>query len=102
MDIALRVPELVESHKLRPCIDEVSLAKDGEPGEAHFKARCVSDAAAQQSLPKCAPGVTAGSPGAGGDDHGLHLAGGGEGHRPGTSATSTCFMDQNDVLGRSR
>lgn len=81
MDIALRVPELVESHKLRPCIDQVSLANDFRPGEAHFKARCVPDAAAQQSVPECAPGVTSGSPGAGGDDHGLHLAGGGEGHR---------------------
>lgn len=80
MEIALHLSQLVESHKLRSCIDQVSSGSDLLPHLARFKGACVSDAAAQHSVPKCAPGITAGSPGPRGDDDGLHLAGGGEAH----------------------
>lgn len=51
MNIALRLPELVESHQLRSCIKNVSLDNYLNSHFAHFKSKCISDAPAQQSVP---------------------------------------------------
>lgn len=80
MNIALHVPELVESHKLRSYIDNVSLGNYLNSQFSNFKSKCISDAAVEQSFPKFAPGIKAGSPGSWCDDNGLHMARGREEH----------------------
>lgn len=87
MDIALRVPELVDSHELRFHINKVS-GDNKLTRTIHYvygaMVQCWSsvcpDAAAEQPVSAETPWVTTGPPGPQHDNHGLCLAGGRKQH----------------------
>lgn len=81
MDIALRIPELAQSHELRSRINKVFIMTSTihDDCEAVAQYSCLwPDATAEQQVSAETQRVTTGPPGSQHDDHGLRLGGGRE------------------------